>query len=521
MNSVKSKIQLALILTVVVILSALMSYTYAVSDTPIDVEGQQQQSTGMGNPAPGYIKDQELFDRYDILCCQHGTHIPGDDDVVFSDGGRSGSFGELTANDIGKKIFETGWTTSPSNPYSGGTSETYAYYTVAERHICTPAEAWIISEMIHNTGYPSDVQYAWWSTMFGGTGSVPTINTDLENEAQAFEAYIAQVASTDPSTFVDTSSTYTVGGHTYSGTVPAPDIKYEPKWNEDANQDGEVNSHDEVTVSWNNDIQRYVIGPFSINYVEAKGKFGSRDEVMFAGITHAKLFTDLGEVKGSQWDFEWVDQGREDSDYPHPNEVFYIDMDYIPEAKYFANLHFDFNYMNAGAYVDKLEGKYFRCTWSPKHDSKTVTEDDETTTYYKYWDELTAMVEYPSQLLAYGVIGARWNNPAELDWSGDVPIEYKGTLVVKKVVLDENGNEVTRSNGDKFTFKVTIDGVTSTIKLGAGETWSTSRKWYEGDPAPTYSVEEVDVPEGYTLVSIENASGSFKDNAYSIRCIKD
>ncbi len=518
MNSLKNKISLALILTLVVILSALMGYTYAVSDTPINVDGQQQQSTGQGNPAPGYIKDQDLFSRYDLLCCERGVHLPGDDDVIFSDGGRSGNFGNLTASDVGKKIFETGWTTSPSNPYKGGTSETYAYYKTVARHVCTPAEAWIIAEMINNNGYPAEVQLAWWATMFGSGGPTPTINTDLENEANAFEAYIAQVASTDPSTFVDTSYTYTVGGQTVSGTVPAPDIKYEPKWNEDANQDGEVNSHDEVTVSWNNDIQRYVIGPFSINYVEAKGKFGSREEVMFAGITHAKLFTDLGELKGSQWDFEWTDLGREDSDYPHPNEVFYIDMDYIPEAKYFKNLHFDFIYMNAGAYVDKLEGQYLRLKWSPKHDSKEVTDDEgETTTYYKYWDELTSAIAYPAQTLAYGAVGARWNNPAELDWTGEEEFEpNKGTLVLKKVVLDENGQEVTRSDGAQFTFRVTIDGKVSTIKLRAGQSWSTSRTWEHDAAAPTYSVEEIDIPEGYTLVGIDNPSGSFA-NKQTIR----
>ena len=513
MNSVMNKIKIALILVLVVILSALMSYTYAVSDEPIDVEDQQSESTGMGNPAPGYIKDTDLFSRYDLLCCEHGVHIPGDDDVIVRDGGRSGSFGNITASDIGKKIFETGWTTSATNPYTGATSETYAYYRTTERHICTPSEAWILAEMIQNQGgYPSEVQLAWWSTMFGSEGTVPTINTDLENEAAAFEAYISQVASTDTSTFVETTYTYTVDGHTYSGTVPAPDIKYEPAWNEDANQDGEVNSHDEVTVSWNNDIQRYVIGPFSINYVEAKGQFGSREAVMFAGITHARLYTDKGELTGSQWDFEWVDQDREDSDYPHPNEVFYIDMDYIPEAKYFKNLHFDFIYMNAGGYVDKLEGTYLRCKWSPKHDSKVVEDDGESTTYYKYWDELTSVVSYPAQGLAYGAIGARWNNPAELDWTGEEEFEpHKGTLVLQKIVLDQNGAEVTDTDGEQFTFRVTIGGKTSTVKLRAGQTWSTSRTWEHDEPAPTYSVEEVKLPDGYTLVGIENPTGTFAD----------
>ena len=516
-KTIKSKLYLAIILTFVVVLSALMGYSYAIPDDPKDVSGQQSESSGSGNPAPGYITLDDLKNRYDILCCQRGVHLPSGGNVVVSDGGQSASYGYLTANDIGKKIFMTGWTTSPSNPYSGTTSETYGYYKVGGTHICTPKEAWIIAEMIRNGSYPSEVQYAWWGTIFGGQGPSPTENTDLENEADAFEAYIGQVASTDPSTFVDTQYTYTVDGKTHSGTVKAPNIKYEPKWNEDANQDGDVNSHDNVTVSWNNDIQRYVIGPFSINYVEAKGKFGSRDEVMFAGITHAKLYTDLGEVEPAKWDFEWTDLGREASDYPHPNEVFYIDMDFIQDAKYFKNLHFDFVYMNAGAQVDKLEGTYFKCTWSPKYETRTETEgegdDATTTTYYRYWDELTAVTPQPSQMLAYGVIGARWNNDAVLDWTGDEEFEpHEGKIIVKKVVLDQNGQPM-QSNGDTFKFKVTINGESYTIKLKAGETRTFKQTWEHDAPAPTYSVEEIELPDGYRLEGITNASGTFADDA--------
>ena len=516
----KSKLFLSIVLIFVVVLSALITYTYAIPNDPTNVEGQQIDSYGQGNPAPGFIKLSDLQSRYDILCCERGVHLPSDANVTFSDGGRSGNFGEMTANDLGKQIFMTGWTTSPSNPYSGGNSETYGYYTVSATHICTPKEAYIIAEMIRNDSYPAEVQYAWWSTMFGGGGTEPTINTDLENEANAFEAYIAQVASTDPSTFVDTQYTYTQGGTTHTGTVKAPVIKYEPSYNEDANQDGEVNSYDSVTVSWNNDIQRYVIGPFSIDYVEAKGQFGSREPVMFAGITHATLFTELGEVDPSQWDFEWTDLDREESDYPHPNEVFYIDMDFIPNAKYFKNLHFDFVYMNAGAEVDQLKGQYFKCTWTPKYDYYVEEEEDgSTTVYYRYWDELTSMVPQPSQTLCYGVKGARWNNTAELDWEGDEQeIYHTGKIILKKVVLDENGNEM-QSNGDKFTFKINVNGEISTVKLKAGQTWTSSLTWKDGDPVPTYSVTETEIPDGYKLIDIINQAGSFDPNhTISIVC---
>ncbi len=518
-NTFSRKLFIATILAIVVVLSALVTYTYARTERIVDE--QQESSEGNGNPAPGYITLDDLKSRYDIFCCDHGTPLPGQPSTVFSDGGQSGEFGYLTQNDLGKQIFTTDWTTSSSNPYSGGTNRTYGYYTVSEHHVCTPKEAYILAEMAEtNVGYVSDGQNAWWSTIFGGEGGGPDKITDLQLEAEAYEEYVKKVAvSIDTSTYVDTSYSYEKGGKTYSGTVKAPVIKYEPKWNEDANQDGVVDSHDNVTVSWNDDIQRYVVGPFSIDYVEAISQIGARPEVMFAGITNAKVYTDKGEVEQGQWDFEWLDTSRKASDYPHPNEVFYIDFDFQPEALYFENIHFDFIYMNAGGYADKLKGTFFECTWTPKSTSKQVqtgTDSDDNptyTTYYKYWDQLTSMENRKSQTLAYGVKAGRWNNPAVLDWDGGpVPEFEQGTVILRKVVVDNGGNSIA-SNGDKFTFRVKINGETHTIKLKANETRTFKQTWKKGETPPTFSVEEIVIPDGYKLKDIENPSGSFAEGA--------
>ena len=350
-KNLKYNLSISFILISIVILSTLIGLATYVS-AELDVSKSQSYSEGTGHPAPGYITVNDLWSRYDILCSAHGVHLPSYNNTILNTEKGSISEAYLTQNDIGKKNFVhtvESYSSSPNSPFKSSTytNETYGYYKVNSKNIATPMEAYILSEMAKEQvvrGNDTNVQIAWWNTEAGMQGVMASAPEELTLEARDFEAYILKVGgSTDTSTYTLQDYEFEVNGTTYTGQVEAPVINYEPKYNEDANQDGKVDRYDNITISWTG--EKYKIGPFSIDYVESKVKHGNRDEVMFAGITNAKVYTDLGEVPEDKWNFVWLEGQRDVNDtqeYPHTNEVFYIEMDFIEDAKYFENLHFDF-----------------------------------------------------------------------------------------------------------------------------------------------------------------------------------
>ena len=103
-----------------------------------------------------------------------------------------------------------------------------------------------------------------------------------------------------------------------------------------------------------------------------------------------------------------------------------------------------------------------------------------------------------------------------------------GTLSIEKIVKDEDGNIIKEfgENIPEFTFKVTIDGkfkyqngeyknqsVSFERTVKAGTTLDVLAdgeiKWYERE-APTFHVEEINVPDGYKEISVDPSSGSLK-----------
>lgn len=540
-KNLKNKLSISFILISIVILSTLIGLATYVS-AELDVSKSQSYSEGTGHPAPGYITVNDLWSRYDILCSAHGVHLPSYNNTILNTEKGSISEAYLTQNDIGKKNFVhtvESYSSSPNSPFKSSTytNETYGYYKVNSKNIATPMEAYILSEMAKEQvvrGNDTNVQIAWWNTEAGMQGVMASAPEELTLEARDFEAYILKVGgSTDTSTYVLQDYEFEVNGTTYTGQVEAPVINYEPKYNEDANQDGKVDRYDNITISWTG--EKYKIGPFSIDYVESKVKHGNRDEVMFAGITDAKVYTDLGEVPEDKWNFVWLEGQRDINDtqeYPHTNEVFYIEMDFIEDAKYFENLHFDFKYMNAGGRYDELKGTYFKANWKPKSEAQycsggyTDSEgDDHPCSHgfmsrhvksWTYWVELANLQPFESQLLAYGIKGARWYNPATLDLDGgpEFEEEYKATLEIKKVVVDEDGNELTSLDDSIFTFKIYInDELYDTVRVKANETVTRTVKWKSSEPNPTYRIEEVNLPDEYTLVNIENSSGTLENKS--------
>ena len=379
-------------------------------------------------------------------------------------------------------------------------------------------------------GNNSYVQLAWWTTIAGGTGN--TVNdTAFSQEAAAFEAYILQAAGV---TNVDALEHETVTFEDENGEERTYEnafkIEYEPSWIDE----GEF---EYPTTVFEADKQSFLVGPFSIDYIEAKAQFGERLEVEFAGITNMELYTDASEeplTYGEQWELVYIDgerveeetevdeNGNEKISFPGSNEKFYIRLLDSENATKITNIKVYFRFMNAAGSWQELHGRYFKATWEqqsqifnkwvPIYDEDGNVEDwEQVYDYTQYWLELTSMEEHDSQFLGLGIKAAKWYQYCTLERRVDI---NEGKVVIEKKIVDSEGNEVDDVDKDAFfTFRISVDGAinagTEQVKVRAGNSVESKVYYWMGDEAPTYTVEEIDTGD-YELISIENASGKLK-----------
>ncbi len=475
-------------------------------------------SRGNGLPAGfPYITYYDLINENDILCCGKGIPLPGPGNATVRAGDQSSEEPYLTMNDVGKKLFEneqaaSGYTTSDNftNPYAATTSRTYGFYTESGMQTASPEEAYILAEISENfpggdstfynktneeykgevkdlfymningetlyavetdpnsleptrfavldkdSGkyyyveitdagrfYPyTYVQYAWWKTNAGGSASIQA--TALNKEAEAFEAYINKVAKRDGSgNIVYEERTVTVHGET--ATIKAPVIDYKI-----------TGEDDNKKVEYDEDHGRYLIGPFKLNYTE-ESVTTDRGTVHFSHIIDSVLVSNLGTVDSDKWFFKYEDRDENDkAAYPHNGETFYIVLDYIEGMRYIEDLHFSFEYMNAGGNYTKLQGKFFDVSWAPKSEAVWCNEGAKNCPcgghhtgakydsdgdlvcsggakkcshgYYhnhivkwKYWLELEELDPKTSQPLAQVYVGVRWYERAEFSFKAELP----------------------------------------------------------------------------------------------------
>lgn len=514
-KKVDKKILISILTMIIMLSTFLMCRIYAETIT----EEMISTGTGMANGnegAKGSLYLEDLYNRYDIFCCSEGTLLPSvkaigrTEYTVKSVNEATPMEAYILAEMINNEI---GFTTSDlvfeddGNGYKIEFTETerldlansmtfddkIIYIILPEQKVdesgnVIEEEAGTGSEKLvmqdedgkyyyvtagSNSGYGvySYVQRAWWNTEAGSKGNEIPPN-ELSTEAEQFEAYMNQlgVADSVEKTIVDENGN--------SKTVLAPDIQYTPDFNEK-----------NTTVAWNDDEQVYLVGPFSINYVEASSTTTGRDPVMFAGIDNVELYTDASEeamTLGNGWSFHWVN--RDDSDasqYPHTGEEFYIKLNYQDSLTRITNIKFKFKYMNAAGKYEELEGKR----------------------YIEYED---GTVERVAQALAGGLIGARWYEETELNWDNDIP--NQGRVKIIKNLVDEEGNLITSLNENRyFTFKVTVGSETELIRVKAGSAvMSKTYTWEADEDAPTYKVEEV-LEDGYELVELKNAEGKLEN----------
>ena len=160
--------------------------------------------------------------------------------------------------------------------------------------------------------------------------------------------------------------------------------------------------------------------------------------------------------------------------------------------------------MNAGGKYEHLHGVYFKETWTPA--SKVVEtcpgpEGNETTcshgntsshnTKWKYWLKLTGMEEDTAQLLAYGIIGARWYQETSVDFTVSKPT---GSFKICKKIVDSEGNELKNvyQNTD-FKFEIyKNDKLYNTVWVSPNKPYVSPKiTWENEEKAPVFTVKEV------------------------------
>lgn len=378
-------------------------------------------------------------------------------------------------------------------------------------------------------GNNSYIQLAWWTTIAGSLGN-PVADTAFSQEADAFEAYILQAAGVGTVGELNHRTETVVDEETgeEKQIENAFDIKYEPEWV----TEGEYENPYPV---FEDDKQSMLVGPFALDYIEARAQFGGRPEVEFAGITGMELYTDESDEPlefETDWEIVYLDGERTEEEtndeenpliYPKSNEKFYIRLFDTENATQITNIKVKFRYMNAAGSWQALRGKYNKGTWiqdSEEHTKPVPVYDEETGevvdykdvySHTNYWLELETVEEgIPSQALALGIRGAKWYNYTELNRKFGI---NEGKVTIEKELVDANGNTIEDPNREFFTFEVSVSGAlnsgTERLRVRAGnKVESQVYYWMDGEATPTYTVEEIAVPDGYEKVELQNASGT-------------
>ena len=379
------------------------------------------------------------------------------------------------------------------------------YYKVKEHKIATPKAAYILNKSMENTGdYYSPIQQAWWTTSEGSENVTTNEGeNNLSRVAKAYEDFVKAIANN-----VDDTSSYKELTHTYDdgsqATIKFPEIDSKKLESAVSLKSLDDNGNEiTATVSFDQDRQKYLIGPFVTNYKEYStvetNANGEKQEVKFGAIQNLKIYTDASAepVADNQWRFV-LSQGnyQESSRYPESNEKFYIELDYIDNATKVTGIDLQYKYLVAGAEYQLLAGNY--------------TEADAT----KNAQEL-AFVDKAAAWYETINIGANFKNAES----------KHGSIIVQKHAIDENGKELS-SNEIKdlfgedqwFDFKVKVTHATGDVEqdvvtVKAGDYGQTREFYWDADEAnPTYEVTEVTPSNGWSIESISGGSGTLRES---------
>lgn len=402
-----------------------------------------------------YVTLDDLHTIPSLFCSAKGVGLPGYNSTVVRSGGMETDTTDqgkktafLTVDDLnGATAFrnQTSWTdytsSGPNNQFEETTSKTYGRFNLKEIRKATPAEAWVLVEMDKNlpgsvsdmsfeptdreyTGAEADitntleingttiyavgetgeeqylekrgnkyyyveivnssgggdatysyVQYAWWKvkTVGENVAAVADLDGGLAAEAEAFEDYVLEAAGKRNVSELERNEDDTFK------------IDYKVSMTPEKSED--------VTVRFDADTNKYLVGPFTVNYLRACTQQGNRAKVSFSGIKSSILVGTDSEGKevldsegnsilqrGVNYRFVYSDEnahktkqegfGDTDEDYPYPydGEEFYIEMDYLDDVVSLKNFKFDFQYMTANGSYELFEGEYLNIHWEPMAD---------------------------------------------------------------------------------------------------------------------------------------------------------
>lgn len=402
-----------------------------------------------------YVTLDDLHTIPSLFCSAKGVGLPGYNSTVVRSGGMETDTTDqgkktafLTVDDLnGATAFrnQTSWTgytsSGPNNQFEETTSKTYGRFNLKEVRKATPAEAWVLVEMDKNlpgsvsdmsfeptdkeyTGSEADitntleingttiyavgetgeeqylekrgnkyyyveivnpsgggdatysyVQYAWWKvkTVGENVAAVADLDGGLVAEAEAFEDYVLEAAGKKNVSELERNEDDTFK------------IDYKVSMTPEKSED--------VTVRFDADTNKYLVGPFTVNYLRACTQQGNRAKVSFSGIKSSILVGTNAEGKevldsegnsilqrGTNYRFVYSDEnahktkqegfGDTDEDYPYPydGEEFYIEMDYLDDVVSLKNFKFDFQYMTANGSYELFEGEYLTIHWEPMAD---------------------------------------------------------------------------------------------------------------------------------------------------------
>lgn len=476
------------------------------------------------------LEDLMSNSNWTMLCSEHGRHIPGSTSInnaFYGATGRSKSDNLFNSLDWIKSYSSS----SSSCQYSGKTyhSDEVAYYATKSTNICTPKAAYIFNYMqegVNSYGAPenyTDIQKAWYNILEGAGHS-----SKLYNQASAYQTFVKKIAKNKND--VENTSTYVNMSHKFEDgqevTIKFPEVDKEKiksmlTFNSVGKDNKVTKSGDSwasnVTVNYNEKTQKYLIGPFSINYIEANS-----NGVDFSAIKDFDIYTNASNkpVEKEKWRFVWQKGQREENDdfkFPHKDEVFYIEMDYIENATMLTGMDVDYKYLIAGAQYQDLEGTYDQYLWKVKRD---VTGSGENISYKWYFQAKKQNLAARSQKLALVDKAARWYETEKIQARST-----QGDIEIIKKAVDENGKELSADEvkdlfGEYqyFDFKVKITHSTGEVEedvvtARAGKSvMAGPYSWSADEDVPTFTVEEIPDASGrWNEISVEPKSGKLEN----------
>ncbi len=491
-----------------------------------------EYGTEGGNaPNSGPITFNDLNANWDLLCSQRGVHIPSayDGSALFpssqtrpEDG--KGPYEEETGNNLvteGSLIVNGNTLKEGSNEFSTNeitpqsyTSETVASYTAGQTKKCTPMGAYILNfaEEKNNGSYPSDVQRAWWYTGEdeGGMTNATAGDSSIRKQASDYQEFVGEIAKNKD----DVNKV-----NTYKKMKSPGGIEIEfPEIDKEKIQDSFKKENAKVQVKNDGNKQTFLVGPFSIDYIE-KGS-GQYD---FSAISGFEIYTNLSNkpLDKEKWRFVWTQKkDHTNYEYPHTKEEFYIEMDYIEGMNMITGIDIDYKYLIAGGYFQHLKGGYEQNTWTIHPPIERVEKDEDGNIQERKWvytvSKSTSTVG-TSQTLALVNRAARWYETTKISMRAK-----QGNLEIVKKAVDQNGKELTADEVKEkfgsyqyFDFKVTItheDGRVEedVVTVRAGSSLSKNYMWIGEKKAPKYKVEEIP-NEKWKVKSVEPGEGTLKD----------